>query len=84
MSVDLNKMAKEFYKKYTIDGCQTIYAPQLEIFARAVAEAVISEAIRKASFLKTPLQNQRYLSPIELIDLKREICGEKEAGSDQG
>jgi hypothetical protein len=82
MSIDLKKMAQDMRSRTPLGS--HLHAEDFEDFARAVAEAVISEAIRKASFLKTPLQNQRYLSPIELIDLKREICGKKEAGNDQG
>jgi hypothetical protein len=69
--VDLKKMADAYPDGGKIRcGCPTCVLS----FARQVAEAVITEAIRRASFLETPLQNQRYLSPIELSDLKREIC----------
>jgi hypothetical protein len=70
--VDLKKMVIAWcHNKSAYVGVDGEDALEL---ARQVAEAVITEAIRRAIFLETPLQNQRYLSPIELIDLKREIC----------
>jgi hypothetical protein len=77
MSVDLKKMAGEFAisEHHVSPGdCET--------FARQVAEACLDAVIYKARIRHSPLVVS--LVAMDIQDLKREICGEKEAGSDQG
>lgn len=69
MSVDLKKMADDFYRKDTLDGCQTIYAPQLHKFARQVASAALD------GFHAYATEHLEYSYGQCLERYKREICG---------
>jgi hypothetical protein len=92
--VDLKKMTEELVERYlsgrdvpfrnpditrAIQSAHGTWLPRFAYdLARQVAEACLNASIDKARIRHSELV------AMDVQDLKREICGEKEAGNDQG
>jgi len=77
MSIDLNKMAQEFARNSRSD----VTPVECHWFARQVSEAVATELEHR---IKEKALWGMHGVLMAIADLKREICGKKEAGNDQG